>query len=248
MNLIEKTNVNLEKPKFKEGKLKSGIVYPEIMEIKAGETVLNVGCGDGVQAIIYPVHRMVGVDIDPEQIKLANQVAKYYGLNLETIECNVEAIPLTEKFDKVIAIDIIEHVIHPDKVLSEIKRLMKPDAELLITFPAMHDKWENLFRFIGRNILRRKGKTVYKEGFDPREHQYNYSVKKWFGILNEAGLKIKEYRATTLFPPLHYLGFPRFWFSNKLIHSIDRFLCKIFKRWGQAVVCVCIIKDDKGSI
>ena len=162
-----------KKPKFKEGKLKSGIVYPEIFPIDSTETVLNVGCGDGVQAITYLNHfkKMVGVDIDGPSLQTAREVADYYKIdNLELIEANVENIPLSEQFDKVLAIDIIEHVIHPDLLAKEINRLIKDDGELLITFPAMHDKWEHFFQFVGRKILRRKSKTVYKEGWDPRQH------------------------------------------------------------------------------
>ena len=240
INLI---GTNKIKPSFKEGKLKSGIVYPEIFKILPTETVLNVGCGDGVQALIYKnnYQSMVGVDIDKPSLDLAKQVANYYDIpNLSLIEANVENIPLESKFDKVLAIDIIEHVINPEKVLSEIKRLLKDNGSLLITFPAMHDKWEDFFRFVGRKILRRKGKTVYREGWDPREHQYDYSVKQWLEIMDQAGYELVESRASTMFPPLHYLGFPRFWFSNRIIHVLDRFFCKvpILKKYGQAMVCV----------
>ena len=117
-------------------------------------------------------------------------------------------------------------------------RLLKDDGELLITFPAMHDKWENLFRFVGRKILRRKGKTIRKEGWDPDAHQYDYKLSKWINILEDRG-KLINSRASTLFPPLHYLGLPKFWFSNRLIHAIDNFFCKlpVIKNYGQALVC-----------
>ena len=231
------------KPKFKSGKLISGIVYPEIFPISHDETVLNVGCGDGVQAITYKGHfkKMVGVDIDKNSLITAWQVADYYQINnLELVEANVENIPLTEQFDKVMAIDIIEHVIQPDLLVKEIKRLLKDDGQLLITFPAMHDKWEHFFQFVGRQILRRQSKTVYQEGWDPRQHQYDYPLKKWFSILEANGFILVKSRASTLFPPLHYLGLPRFWFSNKFIHLIDKFFCElpVFKNYGQALVGV----------
>ena len=232
-----------QKPKFKEGKLKSGIVYPEIFPINSSETVLNVGCGDGVQAITYKNHflKMVGVDIDSVSLKTARAVADYYQIdNLELFEANVEHIPILEQFDKALAIDIIEHVINPDLLVQEIYRLLKNNGELLITFPAMHDKWEHFFQFIGRKILRHKSKTVYKEGWDPRQHQYDYQLKKWLSIVEDNGFVLIRSRASTMFPPLHYLGLPRFWFTIKFIHAIDRFFCQlpVFKNYGQALVCV----------
>ena len=104
----------------------------------------------------------------------------------------------------------------------------------------MHDKWENLFRFVGRKILRRKGKTIVKPVWNPDVHQYNCSLKRWLDIMNDGGFCLVACRASTLFPPLHYLGIPKFWFYNKFIHTIDGYLCKLpfIKNYGQALVCV----------
>lgn len=227
---------------FKKGKLISGIIYPEFFPISKEETVLNVGCGDGVQVIVYKgsFKNMVGIDINSERLEIAKKLMSYYGIdNFEAIEGNVENIQLNEQFDKVIAIDIIEHVIFPDRLVGEVYRLLENDGELLITFPAMHDKWENLFRFVGRKILKRKGKTIHKKGWNPDAHQYNYRLSKWISILKDGGFELINSRASTLFPPLHYLGLPRFWFSNRFIHAIDNFFCKlpIIKNYGQALVC-----------
>ncbi|OGY46836.1 MAG: hypothetical protein A3J62_03680 [Candidatus Buchananbacteria bacterium RIFCSPHIGHO2_02_FULL_38_8] len=238
-----------EEINFKKGKLISGIIYPEIFPLTKKDSVLNIGCGDGVQAVVYQGHfkKMIGVDINQERLNIANKLSDFYSLdNFETLKANVENIPLDEKFDKAIAVDIIEHVVNPDKLIQEASRLVKERGQLLITFPAMHDRWENLFRFVGRKILRRKGKTVYlpaqagKDGWDPDAHQHSYKLKKWIKIVESGGFKLIKSRASTLFPPLHYLGLPRFWFSNHLIHLFDRFFCSlpIIKNFGQALVCV----------
>jgi len=227
---------------FKRGKLLSGIIYPEFFPINENETVLNIGCGDGVQSVIYEgkFKRMIGVDINEERLETASKLMGYSGINnFKSIQANIEKIPLNEQFDKIIAIDSIEHVIYPNRVVDEMHRLLKDNGNLLITFPAMHDKWENLFRFIGRKILKRKGKTIRKEGWNPDAHQYDYKLSKWIDLLEKRDFELIDSRASTLFPPLHYLGLPRFWFSNKFIHTIDNFLCKlpIVKNYGQALVC-----------
>lgn len=227
---------------FNRGKLLSGIIYPEFFPITKEDIILNVGCGDGVQAVIYKgcFKSMVGVDISQGRLAVAEKLAEYYGLNNFSSLCsNVEEIPLQEKFDKIIAIDIIEHVVHPERLISELYRLLKDNGRLLITFPAWHDKWENLFRFIGRKILRRKGKTVRLSGWDPDAHQYDYDLKIWLKLMENGGFRLIKSRASTLFPPLHYLGLPKFWFANKFIHGIDNFLCQrpILRNYGQALVC-----------
>ncbi len=237
------TNKNNQNIKFNQGKMISGMIYPEFFSFEKNDEVLNVGCGDGVQAVIYKGNfkKMVGVDLNKDRLEIAKRFTLHYNIkNFFPLCANVEAIPLNEKFDKVIAIDIIEHVIKPDQLAKEIYRLLKDDGRLLITFPSMHDKWENLFRFVGRKILRRKGKTVRQSGWDPDEHQYDFNLKKWLDLMSSNGFKLEKSRASTLFPPLHYLGLPKFWFTNKFIHVIDNFLCKllILKNYGQSLVCV----------
>jgi ubiquinone/menaquinone biosynthesis C-methylase UbiE len=228
---------------FNRGKLLSGIIYPQFFPFSGQDEVLNVGCGEGVQAVIYQGNfkRMIGVDINAARLETARQLAAHYEIkNFFTICANVEQMPLSEKFDKIIAIDIIEHVINPQRLAGEIFRLLKDGGRLLITFPAWHDKWENFFRFVGRKILRRKGKTVRRPGWDPDAHQYAYRLEQWLDLMKLAGFELIKSRASTLFPPLHYLGLPKFWFANKVIHGIDNYLCQqpVFKNCGQALVCV----------
>lgn len=227
---------------FKKGKLISGIIYPEFFPIKATETVLNIGCGDGVQAVVYKGNfkKMVGIDINESRLEIARQLTKQAGIpQFEAMAGNVERINLHEQFDKAIAVDIIEHVLHPDVMLGEVHRLLKNDGQLLITFPVMHDRWIDLFRFVGRKILRRQG-SVPKNGWDPDAHEHDYPVKKWISIVEQNGFTLVKSRASTLWPPLHFLGWPRFWFSNQLIHAIDNFFCGLpaIKNYGQALVCI----------
>lgn len=228
---------------FNRGKLLSGRIYPEFFPIDKNETVLNIGCGDGVQAVIYNGNfkKMVGVDINEKRLTTAKELAACCKFdNFETLRANVEEIPLNEEFDKVIAVDIIEHTVQPEKMAAEAGRLLKEGGEMMITFPVLHDKWENFFRFIGRKILRRQGKTIRKEGWDPDAHQYDFGLDEWFDLMRKAGFKLVDYRATTMFPPLHYLGLPRFWFSNDIIHAIDNFFSKLpfFRNFGQSAVCI----------
>ena len=229
-----------------DGKLQSGIVYPEFYPISADDTVLNIGCGNGVQAVTYKgrFKKMIGVDINKDRLDQSGAIMKAYQIsNFQALESDVEKIPLTELFDKILAIDIIEHVINPGALASEMYRLLKPGGSALITFPAMHDKWENLFRFIGRKVLRRKSKSIKADGWDPDVHQHDFSLSKWMDMMERAGFIHVVSRASTLFPPLHYLGIPKFWFTNRVIHRIDSFFCKlpVLKNYGQSLVC-CLEK------
>jgi len=248
---LDKAEIRKNIEGLKKGKLLSSIIYPEFFKIIKTDAVLNLGCGIGPQAIIYrdQYKEMVGVDINKERLEMAGEIMKELGiLNFSTLHSNVEDTALEDNsFDKIIAVDIIEHTINPDKALTEMNRLLRDNGLLLITFPAMHDKFVNFCSFVGRKILRRKSKKILvdalpdgRQGWDPDEHQYDYTLKQWISLVEKNGFKLEKCRASTLVPPLHYYGLSRFWFKNKIIHGIDNFLCKlpVLKNYGQSLVCI----------
>lgn len=229
---------------FLRGKLLAGRVYPEFFSFTENDRVLNIGCGEGVQAIVYAgqYREMVGVDINQKRLEKSKEAMEIYGVeNYTTICANVEEMPLpSNNFDKIIAIDIIEHTQHPQKLCLEANRLLKDNGAMLITFPAMHDKFTDFISKIARFILRRKKPEVFSGEWDPDAHNQKYSLDKWIAMVENSGFKLYKSRATTLFPPLHLYGVPRFWFSNNFIHKIDSFFCAmpILKNYGQSLICI----------
>lgn len=228
---------------FLAGKLLSGRVYPEFFQFRPNAHVLNVGCGLGPQAISYngQYAAMVGVDINADRLALSQQAIAARGIdNYTTLQANVEHIPLPDAtFDHAIAIDIAEHVEDPQQLCREIYRLLKPQGELLITFPAMHDFYTGLAHTIGRIVF---NKTPKREPpvWDPDWHNQRMPLDDWIQLVEQCGFRLQRSRASTLFPPLHLYGVPRFWFSNEAIHAVDSKLCHwpALKHRGQTLVCV----------
>lgn len=229
-----------------DGKVISSRVYPEIFPIKPTESVVNLGCGLAPQAVVYKnsFARMVGVDLDEKRLDDSHILLGEKGVtNYETIAAPVEKTGLpNESFDKALAIDIIEHVIDPSLFLHEIHRLLKPGGELLVSVPAMHDHYVHVARWIGKMLGRKTTELPYGH-LDA--HNSNHSVGTWRKIIEKTPFTIVRTRATTLWPPLHLYGLPRFWFTNPVIHAIDRVLCSIpgLKRIGQAYLLV--VRKDR---
>lgn len=228
-----------------KGKLLSSKIYPEYFPFNKNDTVINVGCGEGPQAVVYSKQykNMIGADINRERLKSSKEYIHDAGItNYKTICCNVETLPVKNKtFDKALAIDIIEHVRDPQRLCLEIYHVLKNNGKLLITFPVMYEKYFNLLKFIkriGKIILGRKSKE--EKTWNPDDHHHQYSIKKWNSLVEACGFTIERSRATTLFPPLFLLGFPRFWFKNKVIYKVDGFFSSlpVLKRFGQTLLCV----------
>lgn len=223
------------------GKVQSSIVYPEIFPIAPDEDVVNLGCGVGPQAVVYKgsFRKMVGVDLSRDRLEQSKVLLGEKGVSgYETLCAPVEKTGLPEQsFDKALAIDIIEHLPEPSGILREAFRLLKPGGQLLVSVPAMHDHYTHTLSGIAK-LLGRKTSHLPSGHLDA--HNSSNTVSGWEKLVRSAGFTIVRSRASTLFPPLHLYGVPRFWFSNPVIHAIDRFFCglPILKRLGQAYLMV----------
>ncbi len=227
-----------------DGKVISSMVYPECFPITKNETVVNLGCGLAPQAVVYKgqFQTMVGVDLMPERLEASKILLAEKGVeHYETVCAPVEHTGLPEaSFDKALAIDIIEHLHEPIGILDEAYRLLKPGGELLVSVPAMHDRYVHGIKFVGR-LFGKKTHSLPHGHLDA--HNTDISLRKWLALMKKSKLMIVSYRATTLFPPLHLFGLPRFWFTNRFIHAIDTRLCTLpgLRRIGQS----CLITLQK---
>ena len=93
--------------------------------------VLDVGCGLGV--CIKKLRELgcdvIGVDINDKGKEL-------FGLNIIELNLNNGILPFNDKeFDTVICTDVIEHLFYPHKILREIKRVLKDDGTVIISYP-----------------------------------------------------------------------------------------------------------------
>ncbi len=224
-----------------DGKIQSSIVYPEFFPLSPAEEVVNLGAGVGPQAVAYKgrFKRMVGVDLNGERLEASKVLLAEHGVTgYETLCAPVEKTGLPDaSFDKALAIDIIEHLPDPLGILIEAHRLLKPGGELLVSVPAMHDHYVHFAKAVAK-LLGRKTKDTPHGHLDA--HNSEYSVDGWLRLMAQTPLKVVRARASTLWPPFHLYGSPRFWFTNPVIHWLDTRLCTLpgLKRLGQAYLVV----------
>lgn len=104
------------------------------LDVKEGHRILVVGCGAGLEEknmdTLYPNVELWSIDISQEMIKKAitNQSPSHFAVSL------AEALPFRDNnFDRVISREVIEHVMVPQKMISEISRVLKPKEIAVIT-------------------------------------------------------------------------------------------------------------------
>ena len=257
-------NIGKTPDKALEQKIISGRVYSTFYDMKSGDAVLNLGCGMGPQIATFKgrFSLMIGADIVLEKLAFAENAADYYGVSFRSCCTNVEELPFKSRaFDKIIAIDTIEHVYNPNRLLDEASRVLKDDGTMLITFPCMLDRWKALFEWFQRPWRQKLDSLVNTikgflrptpakpeskvspadgEQFDPDPHRQEMSPRKWKKLFEQSGFHMVKSRGTTLFPPLHVLGVRKFWYTNDLIFRVDSFLSSLvfLKNLGQSKACV----------
>ena len=108
-------------------------------KIKEGDTVIDLGCGDGrdcfiASAITGKKGRIIGIDNSPKMIETARDNAKILRLtNVEFIKGNIEHIPLEANIaDVVLSKCVINTVLNKQAVFKEINRILKPNGHFSI--------------------------------------------------------------------------------------------------------------------
>jgi O-antigen biosynthesis protein len=111
--------------------------YAWCLPLIEGRMVLDIACGEGYGSAIMARHArsVVGVDISPEAVEHASKT--YGGLaNLAFCVGNAAEIPLPDdSVDVVVSFETIEHHDRHEEMLSEIRRVLRPDGILIISSP-----------------------------------------------------------------------------------------------------------------
>lgn len=98
--------------------------------------VLDVGCGDGGLATVLQEKGYIvdGADISPQAIAHAQSfLRKGYLVDLSASVWD-EGL-MKQRYDVIVATEVLEHTFSPDEVLARLKELLNDDGAILITVP-----------------------------------------------------------------------------------------------------------------
>lgn len=129
---------------------------PELApRLRHGLDVLDVGCGQGravlAMASEFPSSSFHGIDISRQAIERARAEAREMGLhNARFTVADAALLEDPACFDLVTAFDAIHDQAHPDRVLANIRRSLRPDGLFLMQDIATHsDVADNLDHPLG---------------------------------------------------------------------------------------------------
>jgi ubiquinone/menaquinone biosynthesis C-methylase UbiE len=102
-----------------------------------GQTILDLGCGDGSFSELMLEHADVSVSAADVAAAALQRASERLGARAGTVLVPFDGdLPFEDNhFDLVWASEVIEHVADTGRWLSEVRRVLKPGAQLLITTP-----------------------------------------------------------------------------------------------------------------
>jgi len=154
-----------------------------LKNINKTDSVLDLGCNNGQHSlkVARKCKKVVGIDYNKIQLQIARDSSKDKRIkNVKFIFYNLEKkLPIKDKsFDKVLCLDILEHIVNRKLLLIEIKRVLKPKGITFIAIPNIATSWKRLQKKVGLNYYS-----------DP-DHKIEYSLENAKKTLNLAGFKI----------------------------------------------------------
>jgi cyclopropane-fatty-acyl-phospholipid synthase len=113
-------------------------LYVERGRLEDGQSVLELGCGWGSLSLYlaerFPHSRITGVSNSRTQKEYIDGEAARRGLgNLQIITCDMNAFDLPgAQFDRVVSVEMFEHMKNYQRLLANVARWLKPDGLLFV--------------------------------------------------------------------------------------------------------------------
>ena len=114
-------------------------------DLKNDGVLLDVGCGEGrhIFGVMqdYPLMKCIGIDMDHESIKIAEEGYDYFKsishAGAEFLKGSAYNIPFPDNFfDLVICSEVLEHLHEYNDAVREMHRVLKPGGKLYASVPA----------------------------------------------------------------------------------------------------------------
>lgn len=149
-----------------------------------GSKVLDIGCYTARLLDFLPKDKQIeywGIDFDEKAL----EIAKQKGANVKYIKFDTEPILLEQKFDILVAGEVLEHLINPAKILEQMQQLIKPEGIVLISLPNECTIYHRIMCLFGKGVDSLAFK-LYKHLHLPTIKQSEEFVGKYFKIIKKA--------------------------------------------------------------
>ena len=172
-------------------------LYIDRADIKDGHEVLDLGCGWGSFSLYvakrYPDINITSVSNSSDQIAYIKNEAHKKGLsNIKAFRMDVNNLELNKKFDRIVSIEMFEHLRNYRLILNYLNHALKPDGKLFIHI-FCHKKLTYLYEM--KNNLDWMTKYFFQGGIMPSKDIFQYFEDE-LEIINQWDINGNHYSKT----------------------------------------------------
>ena len=170
----------------------------ERAELENGQTVLELGCGWGSLSLFmaskFPLSNFTVVSNSRTQKIYIDEQAKLRGItNLEVLTININNFNINKTFDRVVSVEMFEHMRNYEKLMKLVADVLKPDGKLFVHI-FTHKKYTYKFEVIDNTDW--MSKYFFTGGIMPSDNLLLYFNKELF-IQNHWHVNGKHYSKTS---------------------------------------------------
>jgi SAM-dependent methyltransferase len=198
-----------------------------LTKIEPGSRVLDVGCGNGAHSLAAAgqASRVVGIDYNWNHLLTGKRLSVMQNkANVAFLFGSVEQVlPFPNGcFERVLLLDVIEHLVDRVGTLSEIHRVLRPDGLLFVAAPNRDTGWKRKLKSAGLFYYTdpdHKIEYTWQElqaelragGFEPQgQPQLIVYDTPWAGLIDlTGGLSLSLYRQLSRWKALTVNRYPQ---------------------------------------
>ncbi len=181
-----------------------------------GKKVVDVGCGGGILAESMALRgaEVIGIDMGEAPLEVARLHQLESGVEVDYRQMTAEALAeeMTQQFDVVTCMEMLEHVPDPSSVIAACFKMVKPDGHVFFSTLNRNPK-SYLFAIVGAEYILNmlpKGTHDYNKFIRPSE------LESW---CRHAGLEMKELTGMSYNPFSQKYSLGRDIAVNYMIHT-----------------------------
>lgn len=160
--------------------------------------ILDAGCSSGMLGAALKARgdvEVVGIEADPTYAAGArDRLDRVVVADLEELAAQAGLERELGRFDCVIAADVLEHLVHPERVLGALAGLLEPGGRAVVSLPNVR-YWETFWQ------LGRHGRWPRRSlGLFDRTHLRWFTLADAHDLLAQAGLAVESVQRRLLRP------------------------------------------------
>jgi cyclopropane-fatty-acyl-phospholipid synthase len=182
-------------------------ITAERAELKDGQQILELGCGWGSltlwMAEYFPGSHITAVSNSNSQREYIQQQAKQRGLeNIEVLTCDVNQLAFDKQFDRIVSVEMFEHMRNYDSLLSKVASWLKMNGKLFVhifchkqlAYPFEtegEDNWMGRYFFTGGlmpaqdTLLHFKKDLQLQQQWDLSGRHYQKTAESWLDNMDQ---------------------------------------------------------------